>query len=478
MIGRKQEIKKIQLLLNSDRSEFLAVTGRRRVGKTYLIDQTLSSNFCFSLTGIQNGSTQTQLVNFGIKLAEYQESTEPRVAKNWQMAFIQLKSYLKTLDKDQKQVIFIDELPWVYTARSGFIQLLAHLWNDYLSKESHFILVICGSATSWISKKVINDRGGLHNRLTENIHLHPFTLSETQEFLSAKGLRYTHQEIARIYMSLGGIPFYLENLRKGESFAVAIERMCFSPSGLLKNEYKNLYQALFNHADLHQAIVAVLASHHYGRSHSDILDKLKMKSTGSYQRAIEELIISDFVAEHTPFKKKKRGSMYRLIDEYSIFYHQFIKSNQKYIPGMWQQLAESQAYKSWAGYAFENLCHKHIKEIKQALGIGAVYTEVSSFSIASTSTQKGVQIDLLIDRKDDSINICEIKFYSGPFSLDRDYYEKLIEKRQRFIDFTKTRKQVFITMITNHGVKQNAYSSEIIDSEIILSDLIQAEPYR
>ena len=473
MIGRKEEIRKIQLLLGSQRSEFLAVTGRRRVGKTFLIDQTLNSYFCFSMTGIQNGDTQTQLVNFGIKLAEYKGSSDPAIPKNWQMAFLQLKAYLKTLDKARKQVIFIDELPWVYTARSRFIQLLAHLWNDYISKEQHFILVICGSSSSWISQKIINDPGGLHNRVTEKIHLYPFSLSETQLFLQSNGLRFTPQEVARIYMSLGGIPFYLENLRKGESFSSAIERMCFSLSGILKNEYKNLYQALFNHADLHQSIVAALSAQPYGIDRTVILKKLNIKKNGSYHRALEELIVSDFVTEHIPFQKKKKGSVYRLIDEYSLFYHSFIKANQKYIPGMWQQIAQSQAYKIWTGYAFENLCHKHISEIKQALGIGAVYTEISSFRIPGTPEQKGIQIDLLIDRKDDSINICEVKFHRGPYSIDKAYYEKLIETRQRFIEFTGTRKQVFITLITNHGVKENAYSREIVDSEVTLSDLIQ-----
>lgn len=473
MIGRKQEIRKINFLLNSNRSEFLAVTGRRRVGKTFLVDSLLREYYCFSMTGIQNSNMTAQLINFGVKLAEYQETYSPTTPKNWQFAFLELKQYLKTLDKNQKQVIFIDELPWVSTPRSGFIQMLAHLWNDYLSKETHFILVICGSATSWITKKIINDAGGLHNRVTEIIHLHPFSLSETNAFLQSKGLRFTHQEIAKIYMTLGGIPFYLENLRRGESFAVAIERICFSPRGLLRNEYNNLYQALFNHSDIHQAIVAILANHQYGKTHTEILEKIGIKATGSYQRAIEELIVSDFVMEQTPFGKKKRGALYRLIDEYSIFYHRFIKNQTKYVRGVWQQVAASQNYKIWAGYAFETLCHKHIDEIKQALGIAAVYAEISSLRIPKSSDSEGFQIDLLIDRKDDSINLCEIKFYSSPFTITQNYYQQLIRKRQLFIDFTNTKKQVFLTFITNHGLIQNKYARDVVDAEVVLEDLLK-----
>jgi uncharacterized protein len=474
MIGRKKEIEKIEQLLSSDRSEFLAITGRRRVGKTFLIDSMLKDYYCFSMTGIQNGSVTAQLVNFAVKLSEYNGTDVPKHLDNWQMAFLHLKSYLKTLDRNKKHVIFIDELPWVATSKSGFIQILAHFWNDYLSKEPHFILVVCGSATSWITKKIINDTGGLHNRVTENIHLYPFTLVETATFLKEKGLQFTLQEVAKIYMSLGGIPFYLEKLRKGESFAAAIERLCFSPTGILHNEYDNLFKALFNNAEIHQQIVAILATHHYGMAHAEILQKMdKTQPTGSYQRAIEELIVSDFIIENTAFGKKKRGAMYRLTDEYSVFYHRFIKPNKKYVSGMWQQLAESQAYKIWAGYAFETLCIKHIDAVKKALGIAAVFTEIYSLSIARSTQAEGLQIDLLIDRKDGCINLCEIKFHSGLFTITKDYYQQLIEKRQRFIDHTGTKKQVFLTFITNHGMASNAYSKEIVDAEIRLDQFLE-----
>lgn len=474
MIGRKKEIEKINRLLTSGRSEFLAITGRRRVGKTFLIDTLLGEHYCFSMTGIQNGNFTAQLVNFGVKLSEYDGTNTPKIPKNWQAAFLQLKAYLKTLSKKKKHVLFIDELPWVSTPRSGFIQMLAHFWNDYLSKEPHFILVICGSATSWISHKIINDPGGLHNRVTENIHLYPFTFSETFAFLKHKGLQFTLQETAKIYMALGGIPFYLDNLRKGESFAAGIERICFSPNGILYNEYKNLFQALFNNAEVHQEIVSLLASRQYGVPHAEIWKHIGLKQpTGSYQRAIEELIISDFVTENMPFGKKKRGLTYRLIDEYSVFYHRFIKTIPKYVPGIWQQLSESQAFKSWAGYAFEMFCHKHIDSIKRALGIAAVYTEVYGFYVPGASQEEGLQIDLLIDRKDGCINLCEIKFYSGPFTITQPEYQALIRKKQRFIDLTGTRKQVFLTFITNHGVAPNAFASEIVDSEVRLEHFLE-----
>jgi uncharacterized protein len=473
IVGRKIEKKRIERLLMADRSAFLAITGRRRVGKTFLIDTLLGPHFCFSMTGIQNGNQTAQLVNFGVKLAEYSGNDRPQQFSDWQTAFLHLKSYLKTLDRTKKHVIFLDELPWIATPKSGFVQFLAHFWNDFLSKEPHFILVICGSATSWISQKIINDPGGLHNRVTEHIHLFPFTIAESREFLLSRGLLFSQQDIAKTYMLLGGIPFYLEKIQRGESVSSAIERLCFAPNGILHNEYSNLFQALFNNPDMHRQIVAALASKQYGMSHEAILSAIGMtQPTGSYNRAIEELIVSDFIVENSPFGKKKRGATFRLVDEFSHFYHRFLSQQKKYTPGIWQQWSESQTFKSWSGYAFETLCLKHIETIKKALGIAAVYTEVGSFLLPSTQDEPGVQIDLILDRKDNCINLCEIKFYSGPYTIDKEEYQRLIAARQCFIDFTKTKKQVFWTFITNHGLVRNTYAAELVDTELVLEDLL------
>jgi uncharacterized protein len=472
LIGRKKEVQLLEAILASPRSEFVAVTGRRRVGKTFLIDTVYGPYNCFNFTGVQNGSLTVQLYNFSAKLRKKDPHFQLKKVENWQVALFHFQNYLETLDKTKKQVIFLDELPWIHTPKSDFIQLLAYLWNDYLSKQSHFILVICGSATSWIAKKIIDDAGGLHNRITKKIHLYTFKLPEMRAFLLHKSLQFNQNDTARLYMSLGGVPFYLEHLQRGESFSTAIEQLCFSPVGILHNEYHNLFKALFNNADVHQAIVATLAAHPQGMSHQDLQKAMKLKqNTGSYQRAIEELIISDFIIEIAPFGKKKKGAIIRLMDEYSIFYHHFIKPNRTYTEGMWQQLAESQSYKIWSGYAFETLCIKHINLIKAILGIRAVYTEIYSINVTKTDEQEGFQIDLVIDRKDNAINLCEIKFYDRPFIINKAYYKQLVERKQRFMDFTKTTKQVFWTFITNHGLLWNEDARAIVDASITLEDI-------
>lgn len=473
MIRREAEIRIMNDLLKSKKSEFLAVTGRRRVGKTYLIENVFKEKICFSVTGIQNGNMKEQLKNFKTKISEYSNIPMVLDPRNWQEAFLQLKSYLKSLDKKSKTVIFIDELPWIYTKRSNFIQMLAHFWNDYLSKEKHFILIICGSATSWITKKIINDKGGLHNRLTEIIRLMPFKLYEAKDFLKSKSINLNNQELTKIYMAMGGIPFYLEKIRKGESASVAIERICFSEGGALKNEYDNLYKAIFRNSNNHEAIVEVLAKSKNGLTRQEIIKRGKINTGGAYHETMNDLLISGFISEYFPFGGKKHGIFYKLNDEYTVFYHKFIKANKRYTPGIWNQIAASQAYKIWMGYAFESICLKHIAQIKDALGISGVYTEISSIRVEGVKKEPGFQIDLIIDRKDATINLCEIKYYAGSFKIDKSYARKLIDRKQLFIEHTKTKKQVFNTLITNYGVFENKYSLQIVENEVVLDDLMK-----
>jgi len=472
VVGRKSQQKEMMALLNLPKSSFLAVTGRRRVGKTFLIDQTYADNMCFTATGIQNQGMAAQIVNFTQKLLEYSKQAIATSPQNWQEVFILFKAYLGSLPKDKKQVIFLDEVPWMSTARSGFIQFLAHLWNDYLSKEEHFILVICGSATSWITAKIINDKGGFHNRISKIIRLQPFTLGESKLFLASKHIHLTESALAEIYMALGGIPFYLDLVKRGESASTNIERLCFSKDGLLNSEYENLYKALFNYPENHEAIVKALATGKQTMTREEILKSSKVEEGGPYTRAMSDLILSGFIREERPFGRRKRGATFRLVDEYSVFYHRFIRKNKNAEAGTWSLISNSQSYKIWKGYAFETLCIRHISEIKRAMGIASVYTETSSFRKVGTKTEEGFQIDIVIDRKDDTINLCECKFYSAPFTITKKYAESLRKRRELFRVASKTKKQIFTTFISNYPPVQNAYALDIVDSLVTLSDMV------
>jgi uncharacterized protein len=473
MIGRENQIALINETLQLGKSSFVAVTGRRRVGKTFLIDQLYGDAMCLRVTGIQGGTTVIQINNFVQKIREASGNSFIPTPSDWQQLFILLKDYLKKRKKSKKQVIFLDELPWMCTPKSGFIQLLAHLWNDYLSKEKHFILVVCGSATSWISKKIINDKGGFHNRLTHVLQLKPFTLAETKLFLERKRIALSDSAIAEIYMVMGGIPFYLENIKRGESPVVAIGRMCFSENGILKYEYTNLYKALFDYPENHEAVIAALATSIAGLSREDIIKKSKVDAGGPYTRTMNDLIASGFVVEERPFGKKKRGTVHRLVDEYSVFYHTFIKNNLKTKTGIWQILSSSQSYKIWAGYAFETLCAKHIGEIKKALGIQNVYTEVANYRSKGRGGKDGFQIDLIIDRKDQAINLFECKFYEASFEVSKKYAEQLQWRKSSFKSETETKKIVFNTLITNKPIKPNQYSLDAVDVSLTVSEIMK-----
>ena len=470
IVGRKEQLAQIGTLLSSKKAEFVAVTGRRRVGKTFLIDQGFEGHICFQMTGIQNADLKAQLENFSRKLMIHSQLpfilTPP---KDWGEAFFQLRSYLEQQPKTQKQVIFLDELPWMNTAKSGFLQQLAHFWNDYLSKQSHFILIVCGSASSWLVNNITNDKGGLHNRLTATIHLQPFTLSETKAFLEAKGIINPLQEIAKLYMVLGGIPYYLDDIQNHESNDQAIERMCFSENGKLKNEYNNLYKALFANPENHEKIVEALAGGQKGMLRSQIIEKSKVQDGGPFNRAMNDLLSCGFIITIAQYGRKKREERYLLNDEFSNFYHQFMKKNQRYTAGMWTQLAQNQRFKIWLGYAFERLVLRHIPKLKQQLGIASVYTEIYNL-YPSNEDDKAMQVDLLLDRKDNVVNFCEIKNYDAQFKITKDFYEKTLQKLDYFRSIAP-QKQVIYTLITNKAIVVNEYSTSLIGQTVTLSEL-------
>lgn len=476
MVGREVYTDRMQEILHIKKSSFVAVTGRRRIGKTYIIDEVYKDHICLRVTGIQNGSQLVQITNFIQKLAEYSSFPIVSIPKNWQEAFMLLKAYLKTLPKGKKQVIFFDELPWISTNRSGFNQILAHLWNDYISKEKHFILVICGSATSWISQKILNDRGGFHNRVSLHLSLKPFTLNETRLFLESKNIQLTESSISELYMTMGGIPYYLDNIQKGESPSQSIARMCFSTTGILRHEYVNLYRSLFDNATLHEAVVKALAKTQSGLTRVDIIKQSKIDAGGPFTRCMEDLLVSGFVIENIPFGKKKQGSIYKLADEYSVFYHKFIEPNKNMHENEWQKVSASQQYKIWQGLAFETLCQKHLPELKAILGISGVKTTQANFRHKGDKSNEDFQIDIVIDRMDQVINLCECKYYGSEYTISNEYANKLLRRKTLFIEETKTKKSVFNTLISNTDVMDNEYKLQAIDSIIYLHDIFKVKP--
>jgi uncharacterized protein len=471
IIGRQEEIATLNALKNSKKSEFVAIYGRRRVGKTFLIRNVFEEPFSFQLSGVANVGIKQHLTNFhNAYLKLNSDTTLKSPPKDWFDAFNRLSLLLET-QKAKKKVIFLDELPWLDTPQSKFISALEYFWNSWASARTDVLLIVCGSAASWIINELINNRGGLHNRLTERILLKPFTLSETESFLKEKGGNYDRYQLLELYMAIGGIPYYLESVQVNRSVAQNIDRLFFTEGGLLATEYANLYRSLFNNYEKHTMIVEALSQKAKGLTRKDLLALTKLPDGGSMTNLLEELQQSGFIRRYLPFGKSKREVLFQLIDPFTLFYLTFVKDSKADMQGSWLAQLNSPRWQAWSGYAYEYICRYHIDAIKKALGISGVYAEISAWR--SKISEKGAQIDLIIDRNDRIINICEMKFSTKTYTITKSYAENLQNKLMAFRVETDTKKTLFLTMITTFGLTENEYSQRLVNDVIDMKALFE-----
>ena len=469
IIGRDIEKKKLQEAFSSDGPELIAIYGRRRVGKTFLIRQFFEKEMIFEFSGQFDAKTKEQLQNFSTKIDEFSNANFPTIVPlNWTEAFNKLKVYLTPIIEQQKSVIFFDEFPWIDSSKSNFLSCFAYFWNDWASKKSNLKIIICGSAASWMIRKVIQNKGGLHNRITQKIRLLPFSLCETEQYLLSENIVLDRYQITHLYMAFGGIPHYLKNVKKGESISQLIDRECFTKDGFLIDEFKRLFNSLFNNYKIHTQIVRELAKKRIGLTRQEIIDNIEISSGGTVTQIIEELEESGFITGYSSFETNKKNVLYKLVDEYSIFYLKFIE-NQK-SKQSWSLIENTPSYKSWSGFSFESICQKHTKEIKKALGISGIYTEETSWRDMNKDSG-GAQIDLIINRNDSCINLCEIKFSESEFVIDKKYADSIQHKISTFKEKTKTKKTIFFTAISLYGFKMNEYKLRWIQNEITMNDL-------
>ena len=468
-IGRESEIQQLEDIYADSRSAFVAVFGRRRIGKTLMIRHVFEERMTFHLTGIGNVTTAQQLVNFQAAFERqapllFHHSTP----KNWFSAFQQLITFLEN-EKEGKKVVFLDELPWLDTAKSDFMPSLEHFWNSWASARTDVILVVCGSAASWMLNKLIHNRGGLHNRVTNRIRLEPFTLREAEQLLLRKNAALDRYQIIQYYMAVGGIPFYLDTFDGRLTPMQNIEAKCFSKDGFLRTEFEDLFQSLFAKAERHISIVEAIASKAKGLTREDILRLTKLPNNGVTTQLLEELEESGFIRKYQPFQRTNRQSLFQLVDFYTLFYLKFIKNAQFLDTGNWLALTDSPVYKAWSGYAFEQVCLMHTPQIKQALGISGIFSQSSSWR--SKDAGNGAQIDLLIDRRDRVINLFEIKFSSEPYTITKAYSEQLRQKIGVFKSETNTRKAVWLAMLTTFGLKKNEHSGSLVQHDLNMNCL-------
>ena len=471
IIGRLSEQKELLDAAKDEYSKFIAVYGRRRVGKTFLIRETFGYSFTFQHTGLARGKMKEQLFSFRTSL-QTASGKKYRQFKNWYEAFFALEEWLEAMPEGKK-VVFLDELPWMDTPRSNFISGLEHFWNSWASARKDILLIVCGSATSWVVNKLINNHGGLHNRLTNKILLHPFTLGECEQYSEANKLGLSRYQMVENYMIMGGIPFYWSLLKRGQSLAQNIDSLFFSENAEgLSHEYEQLYASLFNNPEPYMQIVTSLAEKNKGLTRDEIVRASGIPTGGDLSRYLNELEWCGFIRKYTAIGKHSKDAIYQLIDNFTLFYFRYLKGNRNNDSHFWTNSIGCPRYRTWSGLAFERVCLQHISQIKKALGISGVLSNVYSWR-TEADENKGIdktQIDLLIDRNDGVINLCEMKFSGQEYTVTEDEEMKIRRRRGNFIEATNTKKAVHITLVTPYGLRQNAHSS-IAQNEIRLNDL-------
>lgn len=476
MIGREEEIREMNERYDSGRPEFIAVYGRRRVGKTYLIDEALKDRITFRHAGLspvdeqnhKNGLKE-QLRHFYLSL-QLQGMRKSKCPSSWLEAFFMLEMHLQSIDNGSRQVVFLDELPWMDTPRSGFITALEAFWNGWAYHRDNMMLVVCGSATSWMTDKLINNYGGLYGRLTSRMKLSPFTLSECERFFQSKGITLSRYDIAQGYMVVGGIPYYLDYMRKGLSLAQNIDRMFFAKGAKLRDEYDRLFASVFSNPEQMKSIVQLLGTRHSGFTRQEILAKTGLDDGGAVTKLLKALEVSDFIKSYVPFGKGKRDLHYKLTDPFCLFHLKFVQGQTEPDPDFWMHSVASQTVSVWRGIAFEELCFSHIGQIKKALDILGVSSRQSAFVVKGDGETEGMQIDLLIDRKDNVLNLCEMKFVGSEFEVDNDYEKKLRHRLQWMLDHMNRKQSLQMTLVTTFGLKYG-YHSGVFQQVVTLDHL-------
>lgn len=469
IIGRKKECERLDECMNADQAQLVIVYGRIRVGKTYLINEYFENRFAFKITGSYGQPKEVQLKIFDTSLSR-QNGVNKLNSKDWFEAFNSLRDYLETLDTNEKQVIFFDEMPWLYTQKSSFLAAFEWFWNDWASTRRNLIFIVCGSATSWMDEKIANNKGGLFNRQTCKLFLKPFSLNEVEEYLQSKNIEWSRYDIVQCYMIMGGIPYYLSLLNSKLSLSQNIDALFFTDRGELSDEFEHLYRTLFTNSANYIKVVESLSKKKGGLTRDELLKSTGRQTGGELSVILKNLELSGFIRISNFFNKKKKNALYQLCDYYTSFYFKFIKDNYGKDEHYWSNAVDNPAKRTWEGLVFEQICRDHVTSIKKKLGISGVLSEESSWYVRGDTEIQGAQIDLLISRRDHVTNLCEIKFSTGEYSIDKDYDLKLRNKVEAFRRDTNYKGTIQLVMITTFGLKKNQYSS-LIQNQIVLDDL-------
>lgn len=476
-IGRKGERALFDEVLSSGKAELVALYGRRRVGKTFLVRSALDKPHCtfLEVMGTKGGSAAQQRRHFREAIEQVFANGHPLPDfHGWEDGLAYLTEIVRQRATEQPRVpiiLFLDELPWLATPKSGLLEALDYQWNRTLSRIPEVKLIVCGSAASWMLRRIVDAKGGLHNRITRRVRLEPFTLAEAHAYLTERHIRLTRSEMLELYMALGGVPYYLSLVERGHSVSETIGQLCFDRAGALKDEFERVFASLFDDHDAHVSILRTLATRKEGVTRAELIDAAGFGSGGSLNRLLQELEEAGFITRIEPYLKKVKSTVFRVIDEFTLFHLKWMARAARGVlarsgAAHWQSTSQTQAYRAWTGYAFESVCFKHAREIEAALGIEKLVTSVATWRFVprgKADARHGAQIDLLFDRRDGVINVCELKFSSGAYLVTKDDARELKEKIALFERHSKTRKRIILTLVAPDGLKKNTWSEDLIE---------------
>lgn len=485
IVGRQREQLLLTHILQSSSAEFCTVVGRRRIGKTYLIRHFFATKkvIFFNSTGMKDGALKIQIEHFAEQIGtSFLNGITPKTNNTWESAFKILTDAIQNVRKNQKIILFLDEFPWMATRNSRLLQTLDYYWNQHWSKDNRIKLMVCGSSASWIIDNIIANKGGLHNRTTQTIHLEPFTLNESKQYLSNLGFKLTNKQVTQVYVVTGGVAYYLSKFNSNLSIDQNIDNIAFSKNSFLLREFENLFASLFNDHELYISIIRAISSSHTGIGQQALFSRLNMPKGYGLLSKLKSLEDCNFITSFIPLFNKEKGIYYKVSDEYTLFYFNWIEPiknmlNNKHLgKNYWEKRKATPQWRSWSGYAFESICHKHSAQISDALGISATSVPSSWRYIPSKgAAEEGAQIDLLFDRDDDAITLCEIKYTDTPLAIDKSYASNLLRKMEVFRNRTKTTKQLFMAIISASGLKKTMYSEEIVNALVTIDDLFRSE---
>ena len=471
MIGRKDEINRLNRAFESGESEFVTIYGRRRIGKTFLVNETFGDRMSFRHAGVKNGTRAQQLEQFRFSLCRQGRWDCPKL-KSWMEAFFELECLLESMPEGRK-VVFLDEMPWMDTVRSGFLIALEGFWNGWATARKDILLIACGSATSWIVKNILRNKDGLHNRVRTRIKMFPFTLGECEQYAVERSLAYDRIAIAECYMAFGGVAYYWSLLEKGLSPEQNFNQLFFGPQDGLRLEFDELYSSLFSNPEPYQSIVTVLGDNRAGLTRDEIAAATGIESGGDLTRYLANLEECGFIRKYCPVDGGKNGGTYQLIDNFTLFYLQFVRDEKSRTGDFWTARVSEGRKNEWRGHAFERLCMEHVQQIKSRLGISGVYTEVYSWYRAASRDVRGAEVDLLIDRRDGIVNLCEMKYSGmGPYALKKEEDDRIQRRIQAYREVIGVKRSIHLTLITTFGLLHNAYRNHV-QSEVTLDDLFR-----